>query len=599
MESRRPLAAITITGTGLLASVPSAYDRRVTTPPPPTAVTASNDVRHSWSRDLLLLGLCFVLFFGLWLGTRALWSPDEGRYAEIPREMVESGDFITPRLNGVKYLEKPPLVYWLVAGSIRVFGVNEWALRLVPALFALAGVLLVYATGRRLYGRRAGLLAAIVLGTSPLYWGLARTLTLDMPVAMLLTATLLCFLLGIESRERSARAILLLAAYAAAALAVLTKGLIGVVLPVMVIGAWIVILNEWRTLRTIHLPAGIALFVLIAAPWHVLVARTNPEFFDFYFIHEHFLRYTTEVHRRDRPLWFFVPILLVGVLPWTAFLVQSLRQAWPRWTQRREHRATVFLLIWALLVFLFFSASGSKIATYILPVLPPLALLIGHYLDRMLGSDAFVSRRDGMILAVLTGGIAVSLALLPALLPASKSATLGMAKLGGWLPALAALFAAGTITAGIAAWRMNRRMLFASALATAVAVGLAIAAMLPRLDTGRSVRDLGMLLKPRLTPDAEVISYRDYFQDLPVYLGRRVTIARWSGELAFGMRQEDTRAWMIDDAEVWRRWQTPGQVYMLASRENYERLRADRPHALHLLADNGVTVLLTNHDVSR
>jgi len=564
---------------------------------PAVAIPVSNR-QQCWWRDLLLLGLGFALFFGLWLGSRALWSPDEGRYTEIPREMVATGDYLTPRLNGVKYLEKPPLVYWLVAVSLRTFGVNEWAARLVPALFGLAGVLLVYTAGRRLFNRRVGLLAAIVLGTSPLYFGLARTLTLDMPVAVLLTATLLCFLIGVESDERSTRMRWLLAAYATAALAVLTKGLIGFVLPAMVIGLWIIVMTEWRVLRAIYLPAGIVLFLVIAAPWHILVARANPEFFDFYFIHEHFLRYTTEVHRRDRPFWFFVPVLFAGLLPWTVFLVQSLRRAWPRWAQRDEHQQETFLLIWAISLFLFFSASGSKIATYILPLFPPLALLVGCYLDRLLANGREI-RRDGIVAALLFGAIALVLALLPAFVPADRSTAAGIAQLGGGWYVLTAVFAAGAIGAATAAWQANARVLVASALASIVVVGLAIAVLIPRFDPGRSVKDLALILTPQLTPDAEVVSYREYFQDLPVYLSRRVTIARWRGELTFGMQQEDTRAWMIDDKELWRRWQSPSRVYMLASRENYERLKAERPDTLHVLADNGVNVLLSNRDVSK
>ncbi|HEV7518506.1 MAG TPA: glycosyltransferase family 39 protein, partial [Thermoanaerobaculia bacterium] len=158
-------------------------------PAPPSAAP-----RGSWRRDLLLLALGFALLYGPHLGRRALWSPDEGRYAEIPREMVATGDWITPRLNGVKYFEKPPLFYWLEAGALRLFGPGEWAVRLAPALFALLGILAVYAAGRRLFGRQAGLWAGIVLGTSPLWFGLGEAVTLDMAVSALLTGALLAFL---------------------------------------------------------------------------------------------------------------------------------------------------------------------------------------------------------------------------------------------------------------------------------------------------------------------------------------------------------------------------------------------------------------------
>src|SRR5512143_1989638 len=142
-----------------------------------------------WSRDLLLLTLAMVALFGFRLGSHALFNPDEGRYAEVPREMVATGDWVTPHLDGVKYLEKPPLMYWAVALCLEVFGASEWSVRAPVALFGLGGVLLTYAAGRRLYGRPAGLLAAGVLATSLLYFVLARLLIIDMAVSVLIGAT--------------------------------------------------------------------------------------------------------------------------------------------------------------------------------------------------------------------------------------------------------------------------------------------------------------------------------------------------------------------------------------------------------------------------
>src|SRR5947199_3447751 len=182
--------------------------------------------RGFWGRDLLLLAFGFALLFGPHLGRRALWSPDEGRYAEIPREMVASGDYVTQRLNGIKYFEKPPLFYWAEAGALRLFGPEEWALRLAPALFALLGVLAVYAAGRRLYGRRAGLGAGAVLATSPLWFGLGEAITLDMAVSSLLTLAFLAFLFASRAETVWRRRLWIWAFYAAAALATLTKGLI-------------------------------------------------------------------------------------------------------------------------------------------------------------------------------------------------------------------------------------------------------------------------------------------------------------------------------------------------------------------------------------
>ena len=389
-----------------------------------------SDTKQTGRQILLdILVLCIVIggFFAFMLGNRALSMPDEGRYVEIPREMVSTGDYITPRLNGVKYFEKPVLFYWLESFSIKLFGLGEFTLRLWPALFALFGCLAVYGAGRRLYGRRSGLIAAAVLATSVLYYGLSRAIILDMPVSVLMTASLHSFLIGMHEVPGPRRRLYLWSFYAFSALTVLTKGLIGIVLPAMVIGAWIMILGEWRVLKTMYLPTGLALFLLIAAPWHLLVWRANPEFLNFYFIHEHFLRYLTKIHSRYQPVWFFIPIVLLGLFPWTAFLVQAIAFSSPSsWRERHEHRDALFLLLWVGLVFLFFSISDSKLIPYILPVLPPLSLIIGRYLAAAWDSRDLPGIRAGYtVFGVASLALAAVSIALPALWPTTEVHNLG------------------------------------------------------------------------------------------------------------------------------------------------------------------------------
>lgn len=554
----------------------------------PTAVT------HSHWLDVLLLTLILAAFFGWGLGERALWHPDEGRYSEIPREMVETGDYVTPRLNGVKYFEKPALFYWLQAGAIRLFGLNEWALRLWPALFGLVGCLVVYGAGRALYGRRAGLLAAAVLATSPLYYLLARIVTLDMAVAAFLSAALLCFLLGVRARIGRARRLCLYAFYALCALATLTKGLMGLVLPAMVIGAWILLLNEWRLLRSIYLPSGLLLFLAIAAPWHVLVARANPEFAQFYFIHEHLERYLTTVHMRYQPWWFFIPVFALGMLPWAAFLFQAVRSACPgSWRARHERREELFLMLWAGLVFAFFSASGSKLIPYILPVLPPLALLAGRYLAAAGEKSSAAGLRLGFwlcLVLVTTLGLLVAYALTQ-----SPQAAADFARLGARLYVLAAVLILCLAVLFLLGRRRRAPGLFVVlALSTAALVGV-FDGGLGVLDAKFSVREHALAIRPRLAPADEVMTFRAYYQDLPVYLERRITVVGWKGELEFGAGREDVRGWMIDEAELRRRWQSAHTVYMITDRDNLEDLRA-LDLGYRVLNENDYTVLLTNRE---
>lgn len=545
----------------------------------------------------LLLALVLAVWFGYKLGSRALWSPDEGRYAEIPREMLATGDFLTPRLNGVKYFEKPPLVYWLEAGAIKVFGLNEWALRLWPALFALFGCLAVYFAGRALYGRRAGLFAAGALAVSPLYAFMGGILTLDMPLASELTIALCAFLVARHIPPGPSRRFMSYGFYFFAALAVLTKGLVGMVIPAMVIGAWILALWEWRLLREMYLPSGFLLFFAVAVPWHVLVAQANPEFAHFYFIHEHFERYLTTVHQRYQPYWYFVPILLLGMYPVVAFLPEALRDALHGgWRERKSHGDVWFLLLWAVLPFLFFSLSDSKLIPYVLPVWPPLALLLGRWLARVYAQQAGISRTAGITLLVVGVTLAAGFATLPQTMPNYRNVVRIADQLGAGLYVMAGgLLLAGAIPC--IAWFHRERKYTVAAVFIASALLVASFDMnLPRVDVGRSVKNLVMVLKPRLQPGDEVMTYNNYYQDLPVYLERRVTVVNWVGELEFGSTVEDTRDWLIDDARFRQRWNSPQTKYLLANHGDFETLRATAPGPMRLLAQTPHAVLVVNRE---
>jgi 4-amino-4-deoxy-L-arabinose transferase-like glycosyltransferase len=543
---------------------------------------------------MLILIVLIAVFFCFMLGNRPLSVPDEGRYVEIPREMTVSGDYVTPRLDGVKYFEKPVLFYWLEAFSIKLFGLDEFTLRLWPAFFALFGCLAVYAAGARIFGRRSGLIAAAILATSLLYYALGRAIILDMPVSVLLTAALFSFLLGMHETPGLRRRLYLWSFYAFSALAVLAKGLIGIFIPGMIIGAWILILGEWRVLKTMYLPTGMALFLIIAAPWHILVSQANPEFFHFYFIQEHFQRYLTKMHHRYQPVWFFIPVLLAGLFPWSAFLIQAIKHNLPAsWKERHEHRDALFLLLWAGLVFLFFSASDSKLPPYILPIFPPLALLIGRYLSDSWDSRDFPGVRFGygifLAASLLLAGIILAL---PLLWHSPDAQALGL-----YRHALAVTLAVGAC----AVWALTRYRGFPqgffAVLATAALFLLVMNAAAPKVNM-KSIKPLALTLKPLLKPDDVVASFATYYQDLPVYLERRITIVDWTGEIEFGTKVEDTSAWITNNPAFWERWEGTETLYVVTELGDYETIRKLHPElTMFEIARDGQNIVLSNKEV--
>ena len=336
------------------------------------------------NKQLWWLVIAVALIWFANLEYRKLIKPDEGRYAEIPREMVVSGDWTTPRLNDLKYFEKPPLQYWATATAYTVFGEHQWTSRLWTALTGFAGILLVWFAGLRLFGREAANYAAILLGSSMLYVLMAHINTLDMGVTFFLTLGIVGLLLGQSETDKKIQRNWMLLAWAALGLAVLSKGLMGLVLPGAALFIYMVVQRDFSVFKRMHWLPGLAVFLLITAPWFYLVMKANPEFFQKFFIYEHYTRFTTKDLGRYQPWYYFIPILLLGMLPWTVLMFDTLINTW-RGSKLpdKAFNAARFLLVWAVFIYLFFTVSGSKLPSYLLPMFPALALLMGKQLVEM------------------------------------------------------------------------------------------------------------------------------------------------------------------------------------------------------------------------
>jgi 4-amino-4-deoxy-L-arabinose transferase-like glycosyltransferase len=537
-------------------------------------------------KDLCVLFLLFGTTLFQFLGRIPLLEPDEGRYAEIPREMLEKADFITPYLNHVKYFEKPPLLYWLNSLSFSIFGQNEFAARFFPALCGLLGILLTYHVGRKVYGRREGFLAAIVLGTSVGYIAQSRMNIIDIPLTLCMTATLGFFLLAVREGERRKDFYYYLF-YISAALTVLAKGLIGVVLPGGVIVLYVAVARKWRIFREMRLVTGGLLFLLVAAPWFVVVSLRNPEFARFFFIHEHFERFLTKVHGHYKPAWYFIPVLLGCMFPWSLFLPAAFRRLWSR-RNRAEESPTLFLAIWALVIFIFFSLSDSKLMPYILPVFPAVALLVGRTLSGFMEEGLRTARMDAHVTAISAFLLGLGTFLYPILVRNSKLEIEAVIVLGS-------LLSIGGATAMVY-MRKERAPDFVAALS---AMSLLVAMAGPpfifgRLAERKATPELAQIVKRNFREGDKIACYGWYQQGLPFYTGERVIVVGYKGELSFGSDQGDNAAWFLSPDDFNRLWDSHVRVFTLIKKTDMELLRTSVQTPVRILGLKGDKMIIAN-----
>ncbi len=517
-------------------------------------------------RTLLALLLLATFLLVLEPGWVPLFEPDEGRYAEIPREMLATGDWVTPRLNGVLYFEKPPLYYWSVAASMAVLGENEVAVRLPGKLASAGMVLLAAAFARRRYGSRTGLLAGLVAATSLLVVALARIAIIDPLVSLALAAAAFAFASFAEAdaagdARRARRA--LYGFHVACAAAVLLKGLIGVVLPGGAVVFWTLLTGRWRTLGRVFSPGPLAVFFLLAVPWHVAMARRHPDFLQFYFVHEHFQRFATTEHRREGPVVYFVPVLLAGFLPWTGFLGRW-KETWPGLSRAawKERATEAFLWIFSLEVFLFFSVSRSKLIPYVLPIWPALAVLLALGIERARLRGA-TFRAERVATAVLFG----------ALLAVGAAYGFGAGFLGRFGAVFAGACALAALGAGFALNVSPRLTRGAGAEPLVAGPWIAFTAFLLAALPGaaRWVTPWPVVAPAlgALTDDAALVQRGHYLEVLPFYAKRLTPISSlgWS-ELDFGRSHAGTEALFPKDEEFAALWNGPRKVVVMVHRDH-------------------------------
>lgn len=485
------------------------------------------------SRDLVTIGLLAAALFFVKLGELPLLEPDEGRNAEVGREMLDSGDWITPHFDSFPYLDKPVVFFWLVAGAFRLGAISETWARLPSACLALATALLVWLLTRKIFDRAAGLSAAIIFATTPLVIALSRLVIFDMTLTFLITVAMVSFWYADVGRKRSRWLDGL--AFAAMGLATLTKGPVGFLLPLLSIVGYHALRRGARDLKRIHWGAGLAVFLVATLPWFIRVSMRHPDFPRYAFWQESLQRFSTGQARRTGSVFYYVPVYLLGLFPWSLFLILAASLRIRRWRDlaAETHKPVAFLLAWAGVVFVFFSVSRSKLPTYFLPAAVPLSILMGWFwaADTQAGTRSPGWVKLGFVTLIGTGlSIAASAPLLEVEAVRARVATKMPLSLIPLIK-LSVLYT-GSMIVVLAIIGLRFALRKASLAQTVLCFGVAaftVPAILTRWATpleayasGASSRRLAMTILASPEKDLPLYGYYYFRTSLPFYLRRPV-----------------------------------------------------------------------------
>jgi 4-amino-4-deoxy-L-arabinose transferase-like glycosyltransferase len=547
--------------------------------------------RNRWLRAGLAALIAALLYLP-GLGKPALWEPDEGRYAEIAREMVMSGDYITPRDNYVRYFEKPPLVYWAESAAIHLLGPTELAVRLPAALVTIAEVATACVIGEAMFGAAAGFVGAIALALCPLVFAFGRFATLDPALAFFLTAAIGAFYLAALSEDFGGGAgrIWMLVAAAMLALGTLAKGPVALMLGGAIALAWILLEHRGPEIRRMPLVSCAVVYAAITTPWFVLAESHNPGFIHFFFVHEHLQRFVSS-HEHGWGPYFFIPVVLGGAWPWLYFVPAGIStiRSMPETSRPRAESALRLLVAWFAIIFVFFSIPRSKLGSYILPAIPPLALLSGLALSQLASMDRERKTRLFHRFALLNTAVA-AIAIVVLLIIRAKMAA-GLAAHG---ILIALVIAAGSV----AAWQFAIRARPTGYVVASIALAMVLATWLgerARIDAGarNTYRNLARQVGP--FRHCTLGSYRHYVQSLPFYTGRREVLVEYWGELAPFAQTPEERAGFIGTAARLREvWASDRCMVLIANRKDLAGLMKSLTPTPRIVGCEGKKLALYN-----
>jgi len=546
----------------------------------------------------ILFLIPMILYVAL-LGFMPQMEPDEGRYSLIPSAMNETGNYVTPHIKSTIYLEKPPLAYWVTAISFKIFGEKDFSARLFAGLCTWGCILLAFFIGRRFRDEKTGLYAAAIFSVSVFPFILGRLNILDMPLTFFLCLSIWLGYLSLTSEKKRYLYYLF---YFICALAFLTKGIIGVVFPFAILVLWLIWVGRWRQIGQLISPVGILIFLVVVCPWLFLAQKENSDFLWFFFVREHFLRFTTQMHGKNEPFYYFLPLIIGGTFPWSVYLIRAWqRNTIPEWLFRKDDNK--LLVVWFLFIFIFFTVSSSKLAPYIAPVFLPIALFAGSIFrnyEKELLEPSGKRKVFYRSVVIVQSFIILAVLLIPPILKQYSDPAKGLVVMTSdcwWIYILPMLLTAALMVflPDLIA-RKFRRGWF---LTIYLLCGLLLASMILPLNDFlfpyRSALVARDAIARYVPPDQLLYQYRVNFYGIDFYNKIRTPIVADFGELADGIMKlppEEKKKYFLSVNDFFEKIKQEKEIYCIT--QHQERLKdIQAKHSnMDILWDNGAFYLL-------
>ena len=519
---------------------------------------------------VVLIAAAALLLFSYGTGTRPLWEFDEAKHAQVAKEMLIRGDWITPTFNGIPFYNKPILHFWMVMVCFSLFGINEFAARLPSAILGVGGVILVYLWARRIYGSRMiAILSSVILATSVEYIILSQNVIHDMSLAFFINLCLFLFHTAYQDQRVTGLSLLLF--FSSLGCAVLAKGPLGAMLVFLILGTFLLVNRKGSFLKNRNLLWGVLLSLLVALPWYISMIQRNPGYFKAFLVEGQLNRFFSSQVVHQEPLYYYLPVMIIGFFPWFAFIPAAFVHHVRRYVHDKS-ADSLFLLIAALAPLLFFSLSRSKLPAYIIPVFPSVAILVGTFWSYGMNYEGRQKWGKHLICSCLFLSAIIIAGLMAGVILLSKRYPFYLTR---GIPLIIILLAGGLCIA-LAAWK--KKLTFAYCIiAGMMFISMLYSArfVLPIVSPFKSPKDLSLRMQALIPPGNPVVFYRRLREPVVFYTDRHAMVIRTMG----GMEE------YLSSAE---------KVFCVMSVKDYEKLKKYLPMQTYVIDQEGYVVVISN-----